>query len=68
MGFDPAYSDCIFIPLKDLIHGEGGNEMDWYIIIAGLIAAATTVGHFAVGSKQFLKPMLGASFDPVPKK
>ena len=42
--------------------------MDWYIIIAGLIAAATTVGHFAVGSKEFLKPMLGASFDPIPKK
>ena len=42
--------------------------MDWYIIIAGLIASATTVGHFAVGSKQFLKPMLGASFDPIPKK
>ena len=42
--------------------------MDWYIIIAGLIAAATTVGHFAFGSKKFLKPMLGASFDPIPKK
>lgn len=42
--------------------------MDWYIIVAGLIAAATTFGHFAVGSKQFLKPMLGASFDPIPKK
>ena len=42
--------------------------MDWYIIIAGLIAASTTVGHFAVGSKEFLKPMLGASFDPIPKK
>jgi len=42
--------------------------MNWYIIIAGLIAIATTIGHFAVGSKQFLKPMLGASFDPIPKK
>ncbi len=42
--------------------------MNWYIIIAGLIASATTVGHFAVGSKDFLKPMLGASIDPVPKK
>ena len=42
--------------------------MNWYIIIAGLIAAATTVGHFAVGSKKFLKPMLGASFDPIPQK
>ena len=42
--------------------------MNWYIIIAGLIASVTTAGHFAVGSKEFLKPMLGASFDPISKK
>ena len=42
--------------------------MDWFIVIAGLFAVATTVGHFAVGSKEFLKPMLGASFDAIPKK
>ncbi len=42
--------------------------MNWFIIIAGLVCAFTTIGHFAVGSRQFLKPMLEASFDPVPKK
>ena len=42
--------------------------MNWFIIIAGLVCAFTTIGHFAVGSKKFLKPMLKASFDPVPKK
>ena len=42
--------------------------MNWYIIIAGLIGVFTTIGHFAMGSKQFLRPMLKASFDPVPKK
>jgi magnesium-transporting ATPase (P-type) len=42
--------------------------MNWYIIIAGLIGALTTIGHFAMGSKEFLRPMLEASFDPVPKK
>lgn len=42
--------------------------MNWYIITAGLVATATTIGHFTVGGKEFLKPMLGASFDPVPKK
>ena len=42
--------------------------MNWYIMIAGLIGCATTIGHFAVGSKQFLKPMLGATIDPIPKK
>lgn len=43
-------------------------KMNTYILIAGLMAAATTAGHFAVGSKAFLKPMLDASFDPIPKK
>jgi len=42
--------------------------MNGYTIVAGLIASATTVGHFAVGSREFLKPMLEAPFDPVPKK
>ena len=42
--------------------------MNWFIIIAGLLCAFTTIGHFAVGSREFLGPMLKASFDPVPKK
>ena len=42
--------------------------MNGYILIAGLLALATVLGHFAVGSKQFLKPMLAASFEPIPKK
>ncbi|MFC1607548.1 hypothetical protein ACFL47_06210 [Candidatus Latescibacterota bacterium] len=42
--------------------------MNWFVIIAGLAGAFTTAGHFAVGSKDFLRPMLEAQFDPVPKK
>ena len=42
--------------------------MNWLVIISGLVAAFCTVGHFAIGSKQFLQPMLQASFDDVPKK
>jgi hypothetical protein len=42
--------------------------MNWLVIVAGLTGAATTLGHFTVGSKQFCAPMLDASFDPVPKK
>jgi hypothetical protein len=42
--------------------------MNGHILIAGVFALATVIGHFAVGSKQFLKPMLQASFDPIPKK
>ena len=42
--------------------------MNWYLCIAGVFAAFTTIGHFTVGSKSFLKPMLEASFDEVAKK
>jgi len=42
--------------------------MNWPIFIAGVGAGFITLGHFAVGSKQYLKPMLQASFDEVPKK
>ena len=42
--------------------------MNWFVIAAGIVGAFTTAGHFAIGSREFLKPMLEASFDPVPKK
>ena len=42
--------------------------MNWMIIISGLVAGFVNVGHFTVGSKDFLKPMLQADFDDVPKK
>ncbi len=42
--------------------------MNWFITIAGLIGAFTTIGHFFIGSKEFLGPMLKAPIDPVPKK
>ena len=42
--------------------------MNWLVFISGIFALLTTIGHFAVGSKQFLMPMLGAMFDPVAKK
>ena len=42
--------------------------MNWMIIIAGLTAGFVNLGHFTVGRKDFLKPMLQADFDDVPKK
>jgi hypothetical protein len=42
--------------------------MNWPIFIAGVGAVCITLGHFAIGSKRYLKPMLKASFDDVPKK
>ena len=42
--------------------------MNWLVFISGLIAAFCTVGHFTIGSKQYLIPMLRSSLDDVPKK
>jgi hypothetical protein len=44
------------------------DEMNWLLFIAGLFGGFTTLGHFFIGGKNFLKPMLEASFDEVPKK
>lgn len=42
--------------------------MNWLLIVSGIFALFTTIGHFLIGSKQFLRPMLDATFDPVAKK
>ena len=42
--------------------------MNWFIFIAGIIAAMTAVGHFTVGRKDFLMPLLDSSIYDVPKK
>ena len=42
--------------------------MNWMILISGLAAGFVNLGHFTVGSKDFLKPMLQADFDDIPKK
>ena len=42
--------------------------MNWMILISGLAAGFVNLGHFTIGSKDFLKPMLKADFDDVPKK
>jgi hypothetical protein len=45
-----------------------GTKMNWMIIVAGFVAGFTTIGHFIIGSRQFLSPMLESQFDHVPKK
>jgi len=42
--------------------------MNWPLVISGLFAGFTTVGHFTMGSKMYLQPMMQADFDPVAKK
>ena len=42
--------------------------VNWIILISGLAAGFVNPGHFTVGSRDFLKPMLQADVDEVPKK
>ena len=42
--------------------------MNWMILAAGVVGGFTTIGHFIIGSKQFLSPMLESQFDHIPKK
>ena len=42
--------------------------MNWPIFFAGMGAVLIILGHFSAGSRLYLKPMLQASFDDVPKK
>ena len=42
--------------------------MNGLLLISGILAGFTSIGHFLVGSRNFLHPMLQASFDEVSKK
>ena len=42
--------------------------MNWPVFISGIVAAFAVIGHFAMGNRMFLKPMMDASFDEVARK
>lgn len=42
--------------------------MNYLLLIAGIIATGATIGHFAIGAKSFLKPVMRADVDEVPKR
>lgn len=42
--------------------------MNTQVLIAGFLALSTTIGHFVIGSRWYLKPMLGAEFKDVSRK
>lgn len=42
--------------------------MEWSLIVAGILAALSSIGHFTLGSRDYLQPMLKAEFDEVPKR
>ncbi len=42
--------------------------MNWFIMLAGLFAGFTVIGHFTMGSKLYLKPMLVSDMNEIPRK
>ncbi len=42
--------------------------MNYYILTAGVLASFATIGHFAIGTKDFLKPVMVSNIDEIPKK
>ncbi len=42
--------------------------MDYFILTSGVLASLATIGHFAVGTKDFLKPVMVSDIDEIPKK
>lgn len=41
--------------------------MNWFVIISGLFALFTVIGHFAIGIKSFLRPMMEAPVELINK-
>ncbi len=42
--------------------------MDYLLLTAGIVALGATIGHFTMGSKDFLQPILNSNADEIPKK
>jgi hypothetical protein len=42
--------------------------MNYFIFISALIAFVAVIGHFTMGRKDYLKPVLDSDIDIVPKK
>ncbi len=42
--------------------------MNYFILTSGVLAFFATIGHFAIGTKDFLKPVMNSNIDEIPKK
>ncbi len=42
--------------------------MNYFILTAGVLAALATIGHFTMGSKTFLRPVMKSDLDLTVKK
>ena len=42
--------------------------MNYLYLVSGILALSAIVGHFTMGSKEFLKPVLASEVEIIPKK
>ena len=42
--------------------------MNYFTLIAGIIALMAVIGHFAMGTKMYLKPVMESDVDEIPKR
>ncbi len=42
--------------------------MNIVVFLAGLVAGFATIGHFIIGSREFLKPVMGSQVEEIPKR
>ena len=42
--------------------------MNYLILTSGILATFATIGHFAIGTKDFLRPVMSSDINNIPKK
>ena len=42
--------------------------MNYYLLSAGIVSLFAVIGHFSIGSKEFLRPVLDSGIEEIPKK
>ncbi len=52
---------------SSIVLGVKFLKMNYYIFTAGIISTLATIGHFAIGTKDFLKPVLNSEVGDIPK-
>ena len=50
------------------LHCQNGAVMNIYILISSIISLLAVIGHFAIGRRIYMKPVLDSEIDPIPKK
>ena len=63
MAFVFEYNLHIFHPYELI-----SKVMNYFILISAILSLAAVIGHFTMGRKDYLKPVLNSDIDIVPKK